>query len=117
MRVDLRGLDVVRFKATLGGDYPLGPEGKRRKLLAIREPEKKASARFLTIIEPHEGTPVVKSATPRAPTPFVSNSRRPRAGNRIREFRGFGKDIGVAITETKPGATPRTESTVAADHP
>jgi hypothetical protein len=112
--VDLNGLDAVRFKATLGGDYPLGPEGQRRKVYAIREPEKKASARFLTLIEPHEGKPVVKSATASGPDQL----RVELADGRVQEialsrFEGSGKDIDVTITETKPGAAPRTETAVA----
>ena len=35
-RVDLSGVNAVRFKATLGGDYPLGDESQRRKVTAIR---------------------------------------------------------------------------------
>jgi hypothetical protein len=116
VRVDLRGLDVVRFKATLGGDYPLGPEAQRRKLLAIREPEKKPSARFLTIIEPHEGTPMVKSATATS----ADTLRVELADGRVQEislknFEGSGKDVAVTLTETKPGATPRTETSAPKD--
>jgi hypothetical protein len=117
VRVDLRDLDVVRFKATLGGDYPPGPEGQRRKLLAIREPEKKASARFLTIIEPHEGVPVVKSATASSPDTLrveLSDGRVQELS--LKNFEGSGRDIAVTLTETKPGTTPRAETATTTDN-
>jgi hypothetical protein len=117
VRVDLRDLDVVRFKATLGGDYPPGPEGQRRKLLAIREPEKKASARFLTIIEPHEGVPVVKSATASSPDTLrveLSDGRVQELS--LKNFEGSSRDIVVTLTETKPGTTPRAETATTTDN-
>ncbi len=63
VRVDLSKVDAVRFQATLGGDYPLGDETQRRKTYAIRAPGGPATeVRFLTVIEPHEGKPVVVRA-------------------------------------------------------
>ena len=63
VRVDLGGIDAVRFKATLGGDYPLGDEAQRRKTYAIKAPgDKTTEARFLTIIEPYEDKSVVRKA-------------------------------------------------------
>jgi hypothetical protein len=31
VRIDLSGIDAVRFKSVIGGDYPLGNEAQRRK--------------------------------------------------------------------------------------
>jgi hypothetical protein len=31
VRIDLSGIDAVRFKSVVGGDYPLGNEAQRRK--------------------------------------------------------------------------------------
>ena len=64
--LDLSGLHAARFKAVLGSDYPPGPEAQRRKVYAIRvagQPE----ARFLTLIEPYENAPIVRSADASGP--------------------------------------------------
>ena len=45
VHVDLSGVNAVRFKATIGGDYPLGDESQRRKVTAIRA--NGTEARFL----------------------------------------------------------------------
>jgi len=52
IRISLAGKNAVRFKATLGADYPFGDESDRRKIYAIRS--KGTDARFLTVIEPYE---------------------------------------------------------------
>ncbi len=57
--VDLSGLDVVAFKATVGGDYPMGDESQRRKTLAVRSTG--TEARYLAVVEPYESESVVKS--------------------------------------------------------
>jgi hypothetical protein len=61
IRIDLSTVDAVRFKASLGSDFPPGPEAQRRKTMAVKAATGK-EARFLTIIEPYEDKPVVKSA-------------------------------------------------------
>lgn len=57
--VDLSGLSAVRFKASVGGDYPLGDETWRRKSLSFRTSG--SQARYLTVIEPFEKESVVES--------------------------------------------------------
>jgi hypothetical protein len=57
--VDLSGLDVVSFKAQLGGDFPVGDETQRRKTFGSRQYGKEA--RFLSVIEPYESESVIKS--------------------------------------------------------
>jgi hypothetical protein len=59
--VDLSGLNAVRFKAGIGGDWPVGDEGQLRKTVAIRA--QGTSASFLTLLEPFETKRMVKSAT------------------------------------------------------
>ncbi|HTL72965.1 MAG TPA: hypothetical protein VL863_06640 [bacterium] len=111
VRVDLRGVDAVRFKATLGGDYPLGNETQRRKFYAIRAPDG-AEARFLTVIEPYEAKPMVRSAVATS----ADSVRVELADGRMQEitlknFEGSGKDIAAEITESKDGKILRQEST------
>jgi hypothetical protein len=112
IRVNLTGTDAIRFKATLAGDYPLGDESGLRKTYAVRS--RGAEARFLTLIEPHEGDSVIKSAQALSPdklqvdlsdgrTQFITISNLP----------GDGNDIHVSISESKDGHEIRSESTEA----
>jgi hypothetical protein len=59
--VDLRGKGAVRFKATVGSDFPPGPEQQRRKTMAVKAAKAK-SARFVTVIEPYENDSMVAAA-------------------------------------------------------
>ncbi|MCH9276525.1 hypothetical protein JS533_009645, partial [Bifidobacterium amazonense] len=63
VRVDLSPLAVhggaVRFTACVGADYPIGDEHDRRRTLDIRA--KGRSAGFVTVIEQHEGEPMVRA--------------------------------------------------------
>ena len=61
MMVDLSNVKAVRFKASIGADYPLGDENRQRKTYASRVTG--MEARFLTLIEPHQGGSKLKSAT------------------------------------------------------
>ena len=110
--LDVSGLDAVRFKATLGSDYPPGPEDQRRKVYAVRTPEAGSAARFLTIIEPYEDKAVVK----RAEALGADRLRVELADGRAQEIAitgldGGGRDLAVKITESKEGAAPREEDT------
>jgi len=111
VRVDLSGTDAVRFKATIGGDYPLGDESQRRKVTAIRAPQGD-EARFLTVIEPYEDQPVVKSAVATS----ADSLRVELTDGRVQEitlknFDGSGKDITAELVESKDGKVLRQEST------
>jgi hypothetical protein len=111
VRVDLSGVNAVRFKAMLGGDYPLGDESQRRKVTAIRAANG-SEARFLTVIEPYENQPVVKSAVATS----ADSLRVELVDGRVQEiqfqnFTGDGKDIVVQMTESRDGKVLRTETT------
>jgi hypothetical protein len=116
--IHLDNMDAVRFKAVLGSDYPPGPEDQRRKVYAIRSPDGAASARFLTIIEPYEEQPVVKSAQATG----ADGLRVELTDGRVQEIaisgmEGNGRDVAVKITETKDGAVIREEDTAASARP
>jgi hypothetical protein len=111
VRVDLSGVDAVRFKATLGSDFPMGDETQRRKVYAVRAPVG-TEARFLTVIEPYEDKPMVKSAVATS----ADSLRVELADGRVQEillknFDGSGKDIFAEIVESKDGKEVRREST------
>ena len=111
--VDLSGVGGVRFQAEIGGDYPLGDEAQRRKTMAIRS-EKGTTARFIAVIEPHEGTAVVRSAVATGP----ESVRVEMTDGRVQEisFPGFGgeaKDLNVNLTESKEGKILRQEKATA----
>jgi hypothetical protein len=108
--VNLDGTDAVRFKATLGSDYPPGPEEQRRKIYAVRAPVG-TEARFLTLIEPYQDKPVVKSAVALSADELRVELLDGRTQDiTIGNFTGTGKDIAVQIQESKPGAPVRQES-------
>ena len=110
VRVDLSGLNAVRFKTVLGGDYPIGDESKQRKVEAVRLQGKEA--RFLTLIEPFEDKRMVKSATASdADTLHVELSDGRVQDIKISNLQGDGKDIAMELTELKDGALVRTENT------
>jgi hypothetical protein len=58
-RFDLSGLDAVRLKTVVGGDYPVGNEAERRITIGMKTKADKAS--FLTVIEPFEQESVIQS--------------------------------------------------------
>ncbi|HEU5396245.1 MAG TPA: hypothetical protein VFV81_03695, partial [Verrucomicrobiae bacterium] len=117
VRVDLSGLNAARFKATLGGDYPLGDESQRRKVTAIRAPQG-TEARFLTVIEPYESQPAVKSAEAVGPDKLRVELNDGRVQEiEIHNFEGDGKHIIVTAAERKGGSVVRQESTASADSP
>ena len=111
VRVDLSGLDAVRFKAVLGGDFPVGDESQRRKTVAVRS--QGTEARFLTVIEPFEDQRMVKRAT----ALDAGKLRIELADGRIHAIeiahlnQPDAKDLSVRITESRDGSTLRSEST------
>ncbi|HMR50037.1 MAG TPA: hypothetical protein PKE40_12215 [Arachnia sp.] len=61
VRVDLRSLagrGPLRLTVSVGADYPIGDERARRRTLDVRTHGRTAS--FLTLIEHHEGAPMVR---------------------------------------------------------
>ncbi|QYR19473.1 heparinase II/III-family protein [Paenibacillus sp. sptzw28] len=58
--IDLSGIGAVKFEAVIGGDYPLGIDPARRKTISFRTRGKEA--RFLSMLEPHEGDSRIDSA-------------------------------------------------------
>jgi hypothetical protein len=112
VHADLAGVNAMRFKATLGGDYPLGSEAQRRKVYTVRAANG-TEARFLTVIEPYEDEPVVKSAEALS----ADKIRVELADGRVQKiefqnFDGDGKDIRISMSESKDGHPIWTETTV-----
>ena len=56
---DLSGLDAIRLRAVVGGDFPVGQEQNLRKTVAVRTVGAEAS--FLTVLEPREGDAKIAS--------------------------------------------------------
>ena len=114
IRISLAGKKAVRFQATLGGDYPFGNESDRRRVFAIRS--RGTEAHFLTVIEPYEDKPMVKSAVATGP----DSLRVELADGREQEitfenFEDDGSNIVIHLTEIKDGKTLREESTPKGD--
>lgn len=57
--LDLDGLEAEHFHTCVGGDYPVGDEsGKRRTII---QQKRGSSARFISVVEPHENKAVIRS--------------------------------------------------------
>jgi len=111
VRLDLTGLHAVRFKAMIGSDYPPGNEAQRRKVYAVRAAQGK-EARFLTVIEPYEDRPVVKSAVATSPDSVRVELRDGRVQEiTLKNFAGSGSDIVADMVEIKGGKVLHQEST------
>jgi hypothetical protein len=110
IRVDLTGVQAVRFKAVIGSDYPPGDEAQRHKVYAVRG-DRGTSARFLTIIEPYEKSPMVIAATASGPDQVHVEL----ADGRVQDIvlanaDGDGANVAVRLTESRGGQVLRTES-------
>lgn len=112
IQIDLTGINAVRFKCILGGDFPIGDETHRRRIMAERVIGKEA--RFLTVIEPYETDSVIKHVEAIS----ADQLRVQLLDGRVQEIQihnleGSGHDIAVNISESRDGKTLRTESTTA----
>ncbi|WP_372807731.1 hypothetical protein [Pontiella sp.] len=108
--VDLSGLKAVAFKATIGGDFPMGDEAQRRKTLAVRSTGK--DARYLSVIEPYESESAVKSVTAKSADELVVELNDGRVQEiAIAGFDGAGNDIRISVRETRDGEWLRGETT------
>jgi len=112
IHLDLTGLHATRLKAVLGSDYPPGPEAQRRKVYAIRVADQ-SEARFLTLIEPYETAPVVKSAEALGPDKLHVELTDGRSQDLEIHDIEQGKNIGVTIVESRDGKVVRQEQSVA----
>lgn len=61
IELSLEGINAVRFISVIGGDYPVGDETKRRKMVSTRVTGRTAS--FVTILEPYEKSRMIVSAS------------------------------------------------------
>jgi hypothetical protein len=107
--VDLSATHAARFKATLGGAYPLGDAGQLHKIYGIRSEGTKA--RFLTLIEPYDKQSIVKSARALSADQFQVELTDGRIQDlTIANMEGAGNDISVELKETKSGQDVRSET-------
>lgn len=108
--IDLTGLDVVAFKATIGGDFPVGDESSRRKTLAVRSKGK--MARYLSVIEPYEDKSVIKSVVAKSENELVVELLDGRVQEIIiSDLDSAEGKVNVNVRELKDGIVIRTEKT------
>ncbi|VGO16545.1 hypothetical protein PDESU_05136 [Pontiella desulfatans] len=105
--VDLTNLNAARFKAYVGGDYPLGNEAERRKSLSFRTTGKKA--RFLTVVEPFEAASKIKSVIAASANEVTIELKDGRT--HVVRVQGMeqGEDLNVSIQEFNNGKWVREE--------
>ncbi len=94
--VDLTGLNAERFVASIGGDFPLGDETYRRKLLSARTTAKEA--RFISVMEPFESERMIE----RTEAPNADLARIMLRDGRTQEievlrFEGDGDSVKVRL--------------------
>ena len=108
VKVDLSKISAVRFKAGIGSDYPPGPEAQRRKTMSVKA-AKGSEARFLTIIEPYENQPVVKSAVATS----ADQIRVELTDGRVHEIQlhDLTGSLSIGMIESRDGRELRREST------
>lgn len=58
LKINLEGLDVVRFVTAIGGDYPFRNNDQHRKTVSFRTVGEKAN--FISIIEPYKDQKMIK---------------------------------------------------------
>ncbi len=105
--VDLKGLKAVRFKASVGGDYPLGDESQRRKSLSFRTTGKQTQ--YLTVIEPFEKESLVKKVTATSPTELTVELKDGRTHKLKLNGLEAGKNFRIEVQEFKNGELIHTE--------
>lgn len=106
--IDLTGLDVVAFKAKIGGDFPLGDESSRRKTMAVRTQGK--FTRYLSVIEPFETESVITSVVAKSANELEVDLKDGRKQViTISELDGDGSTIKIIVKEYLNGVLLREE--------
>ncbi len=105
--IDLKGLDAVRLRSHVGGDYPVGDETWRRKSLSFRSRGKQA--RYLTVIEPFEKASVVESVDAESANKLTVTLKDGR--RQVITFTGLdeGSNLQATIQEYKNGELTQKE--------
>jgi hypothetical protein len=112
-QIDLSGLAAIRFKATLGGAYPLGDAGQLHKIYSIRS--EGTDAHFLTLIEPYDKQSAIKSAHALSADKFQVELTDGRVQElTINNMEGAGNEISVTMAETKDGQPLLSEDSTSA---
>ena len=110
--IDLTGLEAVRFKVSIGADYPHGEAVLKYLRRVYSSRMKGKTARFLTVIEPFERDSVVRSVTA-----LSADHLRVELDNgtvQDIEVHGFEEDrsnLHVQLTESRDGRILHQEST------
>lgn len=106
--LDLTKLNASRFKAYVGGDYPLGNEAERRKSLSFRTTGK--TTQYLTVVEPFEAESVIAKVTADSANEVTVELKDGRTHKL--NFQGLekGEDLKVTIQEFKGGDLVREET-------
>ena len=98
-------MEAESFVASIGSDYPLGGEEYKRYMVSQRKRGK--SARFATVIEPHEDEPKVARVSAEDENTLVVEMRD--GTQRIVRVSGLGapheEKIGVRVESVSNGET------------
>lgn len=107
---DLNGLQAVRLRTVIGGDYPLGDEAERRITFGVRTDA--PQARFLTVIEPYEKESLVQSVVATTADELVIKLKDGREHRLyFSGMEGKGDALVVKVQEWEGGKLMREETT------
>lgn len=107
---DLSGLQAVRLKTVIGGDYPLGDEAERRITFGVRTDA--PQARFLTVIEPFEKENLVQSVTAPSADELIIKMKDGREHRLyFSGMEGDEEQLAAKVQEWKDGKLIREEAT------
>ncbi|MCK0473676.1 heparinase II/III family protein [Halalkalibacter sp. APA_J-10(15)] len=111
MTLNIEKMNADRLKLVIGGDYPLGDEGKQRKTIAIRTSNNEA--RYINVVELYPEKPVIRGTNVIDDSCFeveLENGCIQRI--EFDNFYSHEKGVRVKIIEEKRGKVTREESTI-----
>jgi hypothetical protein len=108
LTMDLTGRNATRFKAVLGGDYPVGGDDIHRKVIATRSTG--TETRFLSAVELHEDQPVIASIEAVGSHEVVVQ-RKDGLTDRFKILGLDGDSVSVEMTVEKDGRVTASEKT------
>ena len=110
--IDLTGLEAVRFRISIGADYPYGVDNLKYQRRVYNSRVKGKTARFLTVIEPFEKDSVVRNVSALSADHLRVELKNGTVQDiEINGFEGDGSNIVVKLTESWDGRILHREST------
>jgi len=109
--LDLSSLDAVRFKAGIGGDYPVGDEDQARKTTSYRVKGKEVS--YLSVLEPYERKKLISRVKAVSTNSIIIELTDGRVQEiTLQSFNCTNEKPQVTMKEVKGGLVTKEETTI-----